>query len=488
MGSKPKVSVIISTFDRPKLLPRALKSVLAQTFTDFECIVVHDADAVPPPSQTAFDETVGKDKRFRIIALGRHHGKDTAPKNKGIQESKGEYIAYLDDDNEFLPNHLEVLVNEIELADVDVVYGDMRVFDPKKPDEPQQAIAMDFNYQFLINRCFIDTSEVLHKREAVFTVGGWDETLPRFVDWNLWVRMAKAGLKFKRVPIYITKYWITPDNSAAKQPVRTWEDDKTGLMMFDPTWWSPAGCYVWGPWLGGKEPKPRVAIFMITYDRLEYTQRTIESLKKSTKYPYDLYVFDNGSTDGTKEFLETLAKTGELAWVESSPDNKGLTLGSNACIDAIMEHDYQLVGKVDNDVEFMTKGWLETFVDLWKRNHNLYMGPYPEGLVDHPGGAPRVGHSTMGPYWVEVVEHLSGFCAFIDARAYKDFRWSDQFLHGQQDSEASKAFRDKRYMPMILPQHRVCHLNTTDGQQREYPLYFERRKKEKQSTYGSDKA
>jgi len=126
-------------------------------------------------------------------------------------------------------------------------------------------------------------------------------------------------------------------------------------------------------------------------------------------------------------------------------------------------------------------------VEMWKKNHLFYMGPYPEGLVDHPGGPWRAGWATIGGEYVELTDHLSGICAFIDAKAYKKFRWNDKFLHGQQDGEASAAFIAQGYSPLIMSRHRIQHMDTTAGQAEKYPDYFERRKKEKQTQYEPEK-
>lgn len=491
------ISCITTTYNRPRKLKHAIESVQKQTFEDWEHIIVHDG---PASDETkAVMAEYKDDKRVQFIETEKNHGNHTKPKNTGILASKGEYICYLDDDNEYLPTFMESLKLELELSGVDVVYGLERIFKDRNDERGSQAISFPFNAQLLLNRSYIDTNAVLHRRDAVFQVGGWDETLPRFADWNLFVRMAKAGLSFKQVPIYLTKYFMSEDSSAKRFPVDSWVDQRTGLTMFDPTWFNTAGCYIYGPWLGDdreEEKNPKVAIFTITYDRLEYTKKMYESLQNSTRYPFDLYVYDNGSKDGTAQYLK---KEGSVIMrpmriVKLSKENKGLTHASNACIDwitnttdtkkkkttkSVVPHDYQIIGKVDNDVEFLTQSWLEDFVDMWKKNHRLYMGPYPEGLVDHPGGPWRLGFATIGGEYVELTDHLSGLCAFIDAKAYKNFRWTDKFLHGQQDGEASQAFVAQGYSPVILPRHRVQHMDTTAGQQEKYPEYFERRKKEK---------
>lgn len=427
-----------------------------------------------------------KDDRIQYLQLEQNHGKDTKPKNTGILASKGEYICYLDDDNEFTTRHIERLVAEIEQSGADIVYCEMDLVDPQ--GNRGKGISMDFDAQFLLRRNYIDTSMMLHKRDLVFAVGGWDETLPRFVDWNLAVRMMKWGAKFYHVKESLVLYHLSPDNSATKHPVNTWQDPATGMTMFEPTF-NPAGCLIFLPYLGDRpeESDPKVAIFTLSYDRLEYTKQIFDEMDRTAGYKFDWFVLDQGSKDGSSEFLHDIGYANGHGRIKSRyllDENIGITLGSNKLIDDIKKtDDYQIIIKIDNDCKFMTLDWLASIVDLWKRNHKLYISPYVEGLVQNPGGAQRVGYSHIGPYFVEVTQHVGGIFAAIDARAYKEFRWTDQFLHGNQDMEASMAFRKLGYMPMYLPIHRIQHCDGTEGQHEKFPDYFKRRKKEKTMTY-----
>lgn len=476
MALNPKVSVITPTYKRDDLLKDAIESVLAQSFTDFEYIIVDDGCS---------DDTKALVEGFndnRIIYLRNEENPARThcrPINVGLKHSKGEYIAYLDDDNVWDSFHLDVLIKGIERDNVDVVYCDMMVVQPD--GSMQYGIQMDFDAQFLLNRNFIDTSEILHKREVAFGIGGWDEKVKRFTDWNFCVRAMKWGARFRRVPIAALKYRVHEGDTQSKRTeVRSWYDPTLGMYMFEPTF-DPAGCYINAGYLGEnkKETEPRIAIMTKTYERLDYTSRMWKSLIDSTDLPFDWYVYDQGSKDDTPEWLKKLSKHRDNVKVTYGTENIGISKADNHLLEKIAKEDYQIVVHVDNDCEFQTFGWLETLVDLWKRNHMLYMSPYPEGLVHNPGGSPRIGHASIGPYPIEVTQHIGGFCAFVDARAYRDFRWTDQFKHGNQDSEASMEFRKLGYMPCYIPVHRVMHMDTTEGQYRKYPDYFERRKKEK---------
>lgn len=488
MTMEKKVSIVISTYNRAeKFLPRAIRSALDQTYKNIEVIVVDDCST--DNTSDVVESFAKTDPRVFYFRLAQNFGKDTKPKNFGIQASAGEYICYLDDDCEFLPEHVEKLVTALEKENADVAYCQMFLRDEANPSA---KLALGISHapdaQFLFKRNYIDTSMALHTRESVFAVGGWDETLPRFVDWNLFVRMAKHGAKFVQVEEPLVIYAIHSGSHSQKCPVRTWNEPGIGLL-FEPTF-DPAGCPVYLPYLGDDrthEKNPRVAIFTLSYNRKEYTERIAKTIFETSGYPFDWFIVEQGSKDGSREFVKSLSENSEKIHAIILEENVGITHGSNKAIDAILSGEYDIIIKIDNDCTFLTKNWLSSIVDLWKRNHQLYMSPYVEGLVQNPGGAQRVGYAFIGPYLVEVTHHIGGIFAAISAKAYETFRWKDQFLHGNQDAEASLAFRKLRYMPMYLPLHRIQHTDGTEGQHKKFPEYFKQRIIEKTQTYDQEK-
>jgi glycosyltransferase involved in cell wall biosynthesis len=106
-------SIIIPTFGRPRFLAEALQSVLVQSIDDFEVIVVDDA------SPTAVE--VPDDRRVRVVRA-QHNGGPAAARNLGVQASRGEVLAFLDDDDTWLPNRLELAAVALEDAPVSVCW------------------------------------------------------------------------------------------------------------------------------------------------------------------------------------------------------------------------------------------------------------------------------------------------------------------------------------------------------------------------------
>ena len=202
------ISVITSTYNRSKSLLKAIKSVQKQTFEDWELIIVDDF------SQDDTEQVVKsiKDDRIKYIRLGKNVGNDTCPKNKGILASKGEYIAFLDDDNTWRPDHLQALFNIIEREDVDGVYGDRYLH--STDGTSGIGIHAEFDPMLIMAKNYIDTSDILLKRDVLFDLGGFDESFKKYIDWNLWVRLVKANKRLKRVPLILTDYYLREDSKS----------------------------------------------------------------------------------------------------------------------------------------------------------------------------------------------------------------------------------------------------------------------------------
>ena len=210
---KPIISVVITTFNREVMLQRALDSVLGQTFKDFEVIIVDDHSDKPPDIKFSDD---------RVVAMRLPHntGYLVKPRNIGIMIARGKYIAHLDDDNVYLPNHLEVLYKAIQKHNADVVYGD-RVYKSNNPNETRFMGKQCFPYilEQIEQGNYIDMSDIMHTIQSINDIGFFDIFWERKADWLLMVRFGKAGKKIVHVPEIITEYWWGETNIGQQNPM-----------------------------------------------------------------------------------------------------------------------------------------------------------------------------------------------------------------------------------------------------------------------------
>ena len=191
MANNSLISVIIPTYNRAALLGRAIRSVLKQSYRNIEVIVVDDAS-------TDYSKAVVKrlsDKRLSYIRHERNMGGAEA-RNTGIKAAKGQYIAFQDSDDEWMPDKLEKQIQVFNSADADigVVYcGFLYVRGNDRKYIPARAVIKrkENVYEQLLNENFVSTQTLLVKREVFDRVGIFDGNLPRYHDWELVIRMAE---------------------------------------------------------------------------------------------------------------------------------------------------------------------------------------------------------------------------------------------------------------------------------------------------------
>jgi glycosyltransferase involved in cell wall biosynthesis len=193
MGVSPRFSIIMPTYRRPALLRRAIQSVVNQTFEDFELIVVDDGND---------DETPGVVKAFqdRRIALLRHERNQgpAAAYNTGIRASGGEWISFLDDDDEYLPHFLERTLDFVEKADPPVGFvwsGILRVTDSPSGESPGCRTIWPPGFKTRELALTAATSignghGLTVKRECLEQTGLYDETYQVCEDTELLFRLA----------------------------------------------------------------------------------------------------------------------------------------------------------------------------------------------------------------------------------------------------------------------------------------------------------
>lgn len=194
---RPAVSVIVPAYNRAAVIGRALGSIFAQTFQDLEVIVVDDCSTDDVRSVLSRQQ----DPRLKTIGLSRRSGAAHA-RNAGIAESRGEWIAFLDSDDEWLPTFLEQYIESVKRLAFDAAYGPCERRRGNEPGEvrPKGALSEgEVLTAFFQRRHPIAPSSVMVRRTALKRVAGFDESFPSAEDIDLWLRLAAAGCRFAAV-------------------------------------------------------------------------------------------------------------------------------------------------------------------------------------------------------------------------------------------------------------------------------------------------
>ena len=179
--SEPSVSVIVPTYNRPGFLARALASIRSQTYQDYEIIVVNDGGKGVMRLCDLFGKVIN-------LRHGENQGLPAA-RNTGIQAAQGWLIAYLDDDDLWLPGHLSKLVGLMMISDCRLVYSDSYFWQDER--EFRLLLSEDYSKQNLLGQNLTPCCSILHDKELFDQAGYFDESLPNHEDYDMWLRMSE---------------------------------------------------------------------------------------------------------------------------------------------------------------------------------------------------------------------------------------------------------------------------------------------------------
>lgn len=205
-NNKPKVSVIIPTYNREHLISRSIDSVLNQTYKDFEVIIVDDA------STDNTEELIKKEYPTLIYLRLKENMGAAVARNTGLNVARGEYIAFHDSDDEWFPEKLEKqMVVFDKFPEVGVVYTDMlRILEDQGIDywnSPTVYSGILVNEQTLDYQVLgIGIQSAVIQKECIEYVGYFDDKLPRLIDLDLFLRLSKY-FKFYHIREPLVKYY-----------------------------------------------------------------------------------------------------------------------------------------------------------------------------------------------------------------------------------------------------------------------------------------
>ncbi len=181
-----KVSIIVRTMNRPGLLREALASISDQTCESLEIVVVNDGGA--DVSQVA-EEFKGNPFELRLIDLETNLGRSAAA-NAGLQQARGEYILFLDDDDLILPDQAAALAEALdENSDFGAAYSDVQAVD--ESGDVIHTYDQDFNQTLFLGASFLPIHGVMFRRLFVEQGHSFDERLDVYEDWDFWARLSE---------------------------------------------------------------------------------------------------------------------------------------------------------------------------------------------------------------------------------------------------------------------------------------------------------
>ncbi len=193
-SATPKVSVIIPTYKTAHFIAACLDSVFAQTYQDFEAVVVNDGSPDTPELEKVLAPYMD-----RIVYIKQENKRTAGARNNAIRHARGEFVAFLDSDDVWMPDHLasqmQLFAND---PSVELTYSNGLVGERGQEKEFMQGCPSTGDATFaslLVERCQIPISTVVATKQAIVRAGMFDEKLARCDDYDMWVRTAFYGAK-----------------------------------------------------------------------------------------------------------------------------------------------------------------------------------------------------------------------------------------------------------------------------------------------------
>ncbi len=379
-------SIIVTTYNRKDLLHRAIESIAAQTYRNFEVIVVND-DGVSV--ENIIEEYLTKFP-IKLINNESNNG-PAASRNIAIKESKGDYVTFLDDDDIYFPNHLDTLYRESS-DEFNVLYTDAsrRVY--KIIDGKQVEIDnyIPYSIEYHPDKLFIGNITPINcvaiKRNVLLDLH-FNETLQALEDWEFLIRLS-ASNKFKHIAKTTCEVtWIvngenitskrSNEQTNAREMIYTLYADKINnienrdviISEFNKIWEKDR-------FLEAKQ----ISIVVPVFNNLAYTKAFVASVKETVKLDYELILVDDISSDGTDNYLRELSARDNKVKIIFNDLKLGFPGSVNQGIKVSNGHTILIA---NNDI-ILNKGSIHRMFDLLNSNQEF-------GIV-----AP-ISNAVMGP-------------------------------------------------------------------------------------------
>jgi glycosyltransferase involved in cell wall biosynthesis len=404
LSYQPLISLVMPVYNPPeKWLRRAVESVKRQLYSKWELCIADDA-SVEPAISRILKEYSANDSRIKVI-FRKDNGHISAASNTAFELAAGEFVAFLDHDDELSEHALYMVAVELnEHRDADLLYSDEdkidqagRRYDPYFKPEWNPALFLAQNFI-----CHL----AVYRTSIIRKVGGLRLGYEGAQDWDLALRVTESipPTGIRHIP-HVLYHWRAVAGSTAiaeDQKKYVKEAQKRTLQShFDRIMKKveilPAADQYWRIKYQLSEPPPKVSIIIPTRNGLEFLNRCLESIYKKTTYcNYELIVVDNQSDDpNLLDYLAQLERGGRIRILRYDAPFNYAALNNFA----VQNADGQIVALLNNDLEVIASDWLEEMVshavqpDIGAVGAMLY---YPNDTIQHAGVVLGIGSPPPG--------------------------------------------------------------------------------------------
>ncbi|ADZ09154.1 glycosyl transferase family 2 [Methanobacterium lacus] len=337
--NKPLVSVIIPVYNSIKTLKVAIESVLEQTYPNIELVVVDGG------STDGSLEYLRKLELENLVLIQNPDCKETwSARNLGLTATHGEYVAYLNPDYSWDPRYMSAMMGAFsKLEDADALYCGQFLFEENKK-YPFAANYGSLNRSLLENRNYIDLNGVCHKQDLYKRIGGFDESLKEYTDWEWIMRMVNDS-KLYSIPVLLTNHHKQTKNQPSNEALLKLLRKKQAQRNHEKT-----------SQIKQMDNINNVSIVIPSYESLEDIQECLEALLNLNLQGWvEIIVVDNNSSKAVTDYL-TKMKTESSIKLIKNQINYGFTYAVNQGIEIASEGNDILL--MNNDA-MITPGAIE---------------------------------------------------------------------------------------------------------------------------------
>jgi len=316
----PKVTVLLPTYNRPDYLKSAVRSVVQQSMNEWELIIVNDGGEDVDPIIDRFC-----DDRIRYFNRGKNRGKASCL-NFGLKQACCKYVAYIDDDDIWYSNHLEVLSRALdENPDVGGVYSDLYAVNfvrdettgKRYPLHKRIQAARDFNRDALFVKNYVLHVSLMHRKEMALLAGGYDETVSVYIDWNM-ARKLSFYTDFRHISSVTGEYYLSPFKGGSdrisdlqRKDTKRYAHNLRKIKADLPA----------EPW-----PKvDRIAVIFPVYDWTDSVKTIVAGLVDNISYPARFVIVNNDVKKDEPDCRQALGEMGSLKNIRIVTPKKALT-------------------------------------------------------------------------------------------------------------------------------------------------------------------
>lgn len=219
MNDEVGISVVVTTYGRANRIEKCIESIVKQKYKNYEIIIVDDNGKETENQKNTekklkkYKEILREKMKYIIneINLGANKSR-----NIGIQNSKNDYISFLDDDDEYTEERLEEVNKILKQNEYDLIYTGALMIDEKKCREKYRYVVsekenVELRKQILVSNFIGSNSFVVLKKKKVIEIGYYDEVLKAAQDWDLWIRIIFNEGKVYGIDKPLVRYYINSD-------------------------------------------------------------------------------------------------------------------------------------------------------------------------------------------------------------------------------------------------------------------------------------